>query len=600
MAQKSISNQLIDTIRERSDLVSIVSEHLSLKKTGQNFTGLCPFHEEKTPSFSVNPIRQFFHCFGCGEGGDVFHFVGKIEGLSFPEAVRVLAERGGISLPEEDVRMAGADRSASEVIFEANAAAADYYHKNLLKQSETSAPVSYLRDRGLKKESIRDFSIGFAPPGWDYLIQALGNTFTVEQLEKAGLISSKAERGIPSSGKSRGFDRFRNRVLFPIRTRQGKVVGFGGRVLDDSMPKYLNTAETHVFTKGKILYGIDLVKNTGSDPLVIVEGYFDVVTAAQAGIPNVVATLGTALTESHLQLVRRLSERMILVFDGDQAGIRAALRTVPLLIEQEVSARIVTLPPGKDPDLLIREMGKDKFLTVLEQGQTVIDFAISQAIEQCSPKRIEEKMQVIRKTLPLIQRLKSQVEKSHYLKVLSDALLLQEGDVRAEFSRFRTQEKTYRPHQLLKKTPTKTETERIPDEEEKILMLLVQGHVEPEALNDYLSIEDFTHPLLNKVISFYWDSQAGQWRQPEHGMRNNDSASQMLISRLAVLEFDLEQVKQIEKDCIKMLCRKKIERERRKIALQLKQVSDNLEEKKALLKKNYDLKIKSSQLAGLH
>lgn len=599
MAQKSISNHLIDTIRERSDLVAIVSEHLSLKKTGQNYTGFCPFHEERTPSFVVNPIRQFFHCFGCGEGGDVFHFVEKMEGASFPEALRALADRGGIPLPAEDHPLqASGSRTEAEKIYKVNEAATAYFHHNLLNRPEGAPALAYLKARGIGLETIRDFSIGFALPRWDHLLKTLGKQFSSTRLEKAGLISRKADASPSSHEKSAGFDRFRNRVLFPIRTRQGKVAGFGGRVLDDGMPKYLNTSETAVFTKGKILFGLDRAKGLGDDPLIIVEGYLDVITAAQTGIPNLAATLGTALTESHLRLIRRFSEKMMLVFDGDEAGIRAALRTAPLLIEHEVSARIVTLPPGKDPDLLIRETGKAAFLTELEKGKPVIDFAIAQSLKNTSLRRIEDKMRVIRQIAPLIHRLKSQVEKSHYLKVLSDTLLLREEDLRTEFARLTQQEKITRSK--IKPEGTTEKMDRLPEEQETILMLLIQGHLEPEALNEGLHLEDFTHPILNAVISHYWDAATNQWRKPEHTINKTDPASQALISRLSVSEVSEEQVKRIENDCIKMLRKKRIDRERSRIEFQLKQVAGNLEAENVLKKKIIDLYRESSHLAASH
>ncbi|MFQ5587284.1 MAG: DNA primase [Nitrospiria bacterium] len=598
MTQRSIPNQLIDAIRERSDLIAIVSEHLSLKKTGQNYTGLCPFHEERTPSFVVNPIRQFFHCFGCGEGGDVFHFVEKMEGLSFPEALRSLADRGGIPFPEKEGSMGGDTRTQSEEIFKVNEAAADYFHQNLLSRPEGKPALAYLKARGVKIETIRDFSIGFALSNWDHLLKTLGERFSPALLEKAGLVSKKNDSSSSSHGKPAYFDRFRNRVLFPIHTRQGKVAGFGGRVLDDGMPKYLNTSETGVFTKGKILFGLERAKGTGGAPLVIVEGYFDVITAAQAGIPNMAATLGTALTETHLRMIRRFSEKMMLVFDGDEAGIRAALRTAPLLIDHEVSARIVTLPPGKDPDALIREMGKDAFLAELKKGKPVIDFALSEHLKKSSLRRIEDKMRVIRQIVPLIQRLKSQVEKSHYLNVLSDKLLLREEDVRLEFVRLTRQEKA--SHSRSQIGSAAQQIDRFPQEEEMILMLLIQGYLDPERLNNQVQLEDFTHPILKNVISHYWDLEARQWRKPEHEIHTDDPIKQALIGRLSVSRFDEEQVKRSESDCINTLRQKKIERECSEIAYQLKRCAENTEEKNALMKKYQDLTIEKSHLAVSH
>ncbi|HEY5599590.1 MAG TPA: DNA primase, partial [Candidatus Manganitrophaceae bacterium] len=324
MNERRISDQLIETIRDRNDLVSLVSEYFALKKSGQNYTGLCPFHSEKTPSFVVSPVKQIFHCFGCGVGGNVFQFLMKIEGFSFPEALERLAEKGGVPLPASSPRRGeGPAVREADQIYQLNEAVAAYLHKNLLEKPEAARATAYLKERGIDAETINAFSIGFALPRRDDLLKRFGKTFPVSLLEKAGLVSKKSGEG-SSSGEADYFDRFRNRVIFPIRTLQGKVVGFGGRVLDDALPKYLNTPETAVYTKGKHLFALDQAKKKGARSLIIVEGYFDAIMAHQAGVHNVVATLGTSLTEDHLQLIRRIAEKVTLIFDPDDAGVRAA------------------------------------------------------------------------------------------------------------------------------------------------------------------------------------------------------------------------------------------------------------------------------------
>lgn len=599
MDQKTISTQLIDTIREHSDLLSIASQYLSLKKTGQNYTGLCPFHEEKTASFVINPIKQFFHCFGCGVGGDVFHFVTKIEGLSFPEALRSLAERGGISLPDDIHTSQSANtRSEAEEIYRVNEAAAAYFHRNLLERAESAPAREYLSARGLTGQTISDFSIGYALSPWDDLVKTLGKKFPVLILEKAGLISKRMDASARAQSQSVWFDRFRGRVLFPIRTPQGKIAGFGGRVLDNSMPKYLNTSETAVFTKGKILFGSHQTKAAGNSPFIIVEGYFDVLTASQAGIQNVVATLGTALTEAHLRLIRRLSEKMVLIFDGDEAGIRAALRTVPLLIDHEISAQIVSLPAGLDPDVFIREMGKDAFLDEIEKGETVIGFSITQWVKKFSLRTVEEKMKVVVQIIPLIHRLKSQIEKSYYLKSLSDALLLKEEDVRGEYRRLtKTEKKAEKISRMVKNL---SEIDRIPEDQETILMLLLQGFSHPEMLNGFLSLEDFPHPAVHKMMAHYWNQTEQRWENPDYRIEADDDSSRSLLGRLSVSEVNIEQIQQIQTDCIKMLRKKRIDRERSESENCLKQVAGDLEAEKRLKKKIIDLYRESSHLTSSH
>ncbi|MEC4677903.1 MAG: DNA primase [Nitrospirota bacterium] len=596
MDQHIYSNQVLETVRERSDLLSIASEYLTLKKSGQNYSGLCPFHEEKTASFNINPIKQFFHCFGCGAGGDVFQFVSQIEGLSFPETLRQLAERADVSLVVDDSPKAAQARSETAEIYRANAAAAEHFHRNLISKPEGASARTYLETRGLSNETIGDFSVGYALSTWDDLVKQLRAAFSPSILEKAGLISKRAERAQKDSGH---FDRFRDRVMFPIRNPQGKVLGFGGRVFGEGEPKYLNTAETPVFRKSEILFGLDRPKVAGQ-PLVIVEGYLDVITAIQEGIPNVVATLGTALTRAHLRLARRHGEKIVIVFDGDTAGIRAALRTAPLLIDEEMSVGIVTLPSGVDPDVFIRENGKAAFLLALAKASSIMDFCIAQSILSTSPKTVSDKMAVIRQVLPFVRRLHSEVEKSDALRILSDRLLLRETDVRFEYLRLARQEK---------KSPLKPSVENVekqvealPHDQETLLILLLQGLLEPEALNGKLRLDDFTHPLIQRVISSYWSAENEAWcGSDETHLRTLDASAQSLLSRLTVIDvLDLECVAQIGADCINMLQKKKIGRRRSEIEHQLKKVSGDLEAAKVLKKKIMDLSRASSNLTVSH
>lgn len=596
MDQHIYSNQVLETVRERSDLLSIASEYLTLKKSGQNYTGLCPFHEEKTASFNINPTKQFFHCFGCGAGGDVFQFVSQIEGLSFPETLRQLADRADVCLVVDDSPKVAQARSETEEIYRANAVAAEHFHRNLISNPEGASARTYLETRGLNNETIRDFSVGYALSTWDDLVKKLRSTFSPSILEKAGLVSKRAERAQKDSGH---FDRFRDRVMFPIRNPQGKVLGFGGRVFGEGEPKYLNTAETPVFRKSEILFGLDRPKVVGQ-PLVIVEGYLDVITAIQAGIPNVVATLGTALTRAHLRLARRHGEKIVIVFDGDTAGLRAALRTAPLLIDEEMPVSIATLPSGIDPDAFIREHGKAAFLLALETASSVMDFCITQSILSASPKTVSDKMAVIRQVLPFVRRLHSEVEKSDALRILSDRLLLRETDVRFEYLRLARQEK---------KSPLKPSVENVekqvevlPHDQETLLILLLQGLLEPEALNGKLHLDDFTHPLIQRVISSYWSAKNEVWcGSDETDFRILDASAQSLLSRLTVIDvLDLECVSQIGADCVNMLQRKKIDRRRSEIEHQLKKVTGDLEAAKVLKKKIMDLSRASSNLTVSH
>ena len=563
---------MIETIRDRNDLVSLVSEYLALKKSGQNYTGLCPFHSEKTPSFVVSPVKQIFHCFGCDVGGNVFQFLMKIEGFSFPEALERLAEKGGVPLPASSPRRGeGPAVREADQIYQLNEAVAAYLHKNLLEKPEAARATAYLKERGIDAETINAFSIGFALPRRDDLLKRFGKTFPVSLLEKAGLVSKKSGEG-PSSGEADYFDRFRNRVIFPIRTLQGKVVGFGGRVLDDALPKYLNTPETAVYTKGKHLFALDQAKKKGARSLIIVEGYFDAIMAHQAGVHNVVATLGTSLTEDHLQLIRRIAEKVTLIFDPDDAGVRAALRTAPLFIEKEIAAEVVSLPSGEDPDLFLRKNGKGPFLKRVSEGKTLIDFAISKFIEASPLKSIDDKIKVIKETFPLLEKLKNKIEQSHYLKMLSEELGIEEESLRAEFSKEATKKKGAPFPKNLTKAPSAPKPD-LPQDEENIATFLLQGQLDPSALTNRIDLEDFTDPRIKRVLSHFWDDQTG-WRRPSGRLDavEETEETRALVTRLSVREIwrDIEDVGQTAADSISRLRAKRVQRKSGEIQKRLK------------------------------
>jgi len=590
---------LIETIEERSDLLAIVSEYLSLKRSGQNFSGLCPFHEEKSPSFSVNPNKKVFYCFGCGAGGNIFQFVEKIEGLSFPEVIERLAEREGIPLPiENPAKRDGGRHDLHEgginnaEIYKVNAAAADYFHDNLLRHPEGARALSYLKARGILNETISTFKIGFALQSWDALTTQLGKRFQGSLLEKAGLVSCKEGDRATSTQKRRYFDRFRARIIFPIRNTRGKVIAFGGRVLDDSQPKYLNSPETSVYTKGNHLFALDQAKAKGIHPLIVVEGYLDAISTLQAGVPNVVASLGTALTEAHLRLIRRVTEKLVLVFDGDPAGIRAALRAAPLLMASVMPTRIVSLPAGLDPDSLVREKGEIGFLEVIETGKTVIDFAISHAKQEVKLESAEGKMAVIHKIFPLIDRLKSPVEKSYYLVRLSEQIQAREEDMRRQYV---SHSKKGRPNRRDQKITVFSEQNvLLPKDQEGILMLLLQDHLDPVDLNGQLDLEDFTHLKIKTLISNYWNKEKALWVSPIGKITSGDETGCDLLNRLSVSEIEQSQIEQTRDDCICRLREKRLDRERAEQSKQLG-AQGSSEEIRAL-QRILDLKKASSHL----
>lgn len=356
---RTIPDTTITQIRQAADIVEIVSESVPLRKAGKDYSGLCPFHGEKTPSFSVSPDKQLFYCFGCGEGGDVFHYVMRREGLSFGETVRMLARRFGIEI--EDREMTAEEREAArrrEQLLWIQREAAEWFRAALTAGPEAAEARQYLERRGLSPEAGEAFGLGYAPDAWNRLLNHLAERgVPAGDVERAGL-------ALPRKSGDGHYDRFRNRIIFPIPDGQGRVVAFGGRVLDDQKPKYLNSPETELFSKRTALYGYPQARRSARDTgrVFVVEGYLDVIALHQFGVPNAVATLGTALTPEHVRLLRSMTERAVLVFDTDEAGLRAAEKSVPLFVQAQMPVSALLLEPGKDPDDFVRENGAEAFL----------------------------------------------------------------------------------------------------------------------------------------------------------------------------------------------------------------------------------------------
>ncbi len=371
-----IPEDVIQRIRERADIVEVVGSHLSLSKAGQNYKGLCPFHSEKTPSFTVSPSRQMFHCFGCGEGGNVFGFLMKIDGATFPAAVRTLGERYGIEVDPQPASPAARQRTESrERLLILNRQAAEFFHRALVSDPNGQAARLYLEKRGMTPSTIEQFGLGYAPAGWDLTLSALTKAGSkIEDLALAGLVVPREQNSRAGQTAPGYYDRFRGRVMFPIRDLQKRVIGFGGRILDDGQPKYLNSPETPLFSKSRTLYALDVAREgiSQSEEMVLVEGYFDAIALHQAGLTNVAATLGTALTSEHIELIRRFTHRIVLVFDPDTAGVRAALRSMDLFLDSGLTVRVVSLPAGEDPDTFVRGQGLDSFKALIQRAPSLL------------------------------------------------------------------------------------------------------------------------------------------------------------------------------------------------------------------------------------
>ena len=403
-----IPQSFIDDLLNRTDIVDVVSSRVQLKKAGKNYSACCPFHKEKTPSFSVSPDKQFYYCFGCGAGGNALGFVMDHDHLDFVQAVEDLAKQAGMEVPREESGRAHTPRQPTDSpLYPLLTAAAEFYRQALKSHPTRQAAVDYLKGRGLSGEIARDFGLGFAPPGWDNLSKHLGgDSLAQKHLIDAGLIVENAE----NPDKVKRYDRFRDRVIFPIRDSRGRIIAFGGRVLGDDKPKYLNSPETPVFHKGQELYGLYEARqnNRNLDEIMVVEGYMDVIALAQQGLRNAVATLGTATSEEHLKRLFRLVPSVLFCFDGDAAGRKAAWRaleaTLPNLQDGR-RARFLFLPEGEDPDTLVRSEGTDAFRARINQhAQPLADYFFQQLTEEADPRSLEGKAHMATLAAPLIDK----------------------------------------------------------------------------------------------------------------------------------------------------------------------------------------------------
>jgi DNA primase len=428
-----------ERVKQQADIVRVVSEYVRLKKTGKDFSGLCPFHQEKTPSFTVSPLKQIFYCFGCGKGGDVFNFVMDVEKSAFPEAVRSVAEKCGIAIPRPrerspEERQENQQRSA---LVEMHREAQTFFTKQISGTLEGKAARAYLEDRGLDKDAIERFGIGYAPSAGDALTRSLKQKYSEKLLAESGLVS-RGEQG----GKL--FDRFRRRITFPIANDSGKIVAFGARALGDEMPKYMNSPETPIYSKSNVLYHMDRAKEAlrRSDFAVLVEGYMDAIAVARAGISNVVASCGTSLAEPQIKLLSRFTKRVIVNYDPDNAGQAATERSVSLLLEQDFEVRVLALPPvgdkKADPDLFIRERGVEEYTKLLKDAPPYVDYLIARA-RKMDLTTGEGKRRAVNFLLPYVQKIPNTILRSEWATRIAQQLHLDEPVLRAALSKAATQ-----------------------------------------------------------------------------------------------------------------------------------------------------------------
>jgi len=411
----------IDDLKRQADIVRIVGDYVTLKKTGANWSARCPFHKETKPSFSVNPSKEIFYCFGCQKGGSVFNFIMEIERVTFPEAIKIVAEKSGMPLPKmvDDGRFEARKRDSDQVI-ELNQWALTWWEDQL--QSKAARGVrEYLKQRGIDDETAKTFQLGFAPDSWDALSTHLRQKgASQEQLEKSGLVVKKEEGG--------SYDRFRGRLIFPVFDTLGKPIAFGGRTLDpEGEPKYLNSPETPAYTKGRHLYGLHLTRDEirRQGFAILVEGYLDLIIPYQSGVRNVVASLGTALTPEQVKLLGRFARRVVVNYDGDRAGVQAAKRAIETVLAEDIEIKVLVLPDNADPDDFIRKNGVSEYNRRRGEAQPHIQFVIDQAVRDRNLNQPADKAVAVEETLPFVRAVRNRIQKREYFDIAMDALRVQ-------------------------------------------------------------------------------------------------------------------------------------------------------------------------------
>lgn len=475
----------IDLVNSSNDIVEVVSQYLPLKRSGRNFTALCPFHTEKTPSFTVSSEKQIFHCFGCGAGGDALAFVMRKENMTFPEAVRHLARRANIQLPGIDPRAA----SKREKLFELQGLAADYFHWGLTRSRAGERAREYLSRREISPASVKNFKIGYAQPGWENLLnRARKKGFSEELLIEGGLAVEREKGG-------GCYDRFRNRLIVPVRDHRGRTIAFGGRVLDDSLPKYINSPQTPLFQKGSVLFGLDRARAgiEKSGEAIIGEGYFDVIRAHQAGVENMICSQGTAFTGIQAQKLKRYTDKVVVAFDADQAGKEAALRGLAVFLEQNFEVRIIVLPPGEDPDSFIQKNSGAVFLQMAAESRPLLDFKLDWLSQNNDISTDRGRMAVAREMLESIALIENAVLRETYLRKLAGRLGVSPEAVREELSKRPTPRSAPRPAE----TPPE---EKIDKYQLRLLKYLIENDKFFRSIEDELSPDVFSPPLRPIVI----------------------------------------------------------------------------------------------------
>ena len=590
------SDEIIDDVRQSNDIVDVISQYVRLKRSGRNYFGLCPFHNEKSPSFSVSPEKQIFHCFGCGVGGNVFTFLTKIEGINFVEAVQLLAERANIQLPTLENNMDSAKEALKAKVYKVNEFTANYYHENLYKP-ESKIAQEYVKKRKLSNETLKSFQIGFSGK-FDELYRELKKQgFEDREILESGLVN-KNERG-------QFIDRYRNRLMFPICDARGRVIAFGGRVLDDSKPKYINSPENVVYSKGRHLYGLNVAKKYDiKKRLLIVEGYMDVISLHQREIHNVVASLGTALTQQQGYLLRNHTEQIILSYDSDEAGQTAKVRAMEILQNMGCDIRVLQMEGAKDPDEYVIQYGNARFQNLVDKAISVIEFKVKILRQSLNLENTNDKIKFLNEIAKLISKIDNSMEREVYIEKIAKEYDVSKEAIYAEVNKLTYKETS--DEKILNKTKpvikhseninTNNVSEAIKRRENTVLAILLSRDISVyQIIKQNIQVEDFKDIINQKIARKLYEEFDNGNSNINAIIDNLSEEEQNHITMIMAEDYGIDDVEKAIDDVIQSYEKEKLNERKFKI---LETLENQTEEKirKELEKELSDIIIKLAKI----
>lgn len=545
------SDELIEEVRSKNDIVDVISSYVKLQKKGSSYFGLCPFHNEKSPSFSVSRQKQMYYCFGCGAGGNVFTFLMEYENYSFLEALKYLADRAGVELPRQELSKEARERADTKaILLEINKAAARYFYIQL-KERQGERALAYLKGRQLGDDTIRAFGLGYANKYSDDLYRYLkGQGYQDDMIAKAGLITVDEKHG--------AHDKFWNRVMFPIMDANSRVIGFGGRVMGDGKPKYLNSPETMIFDKSRNLYGLNRARSSRKSYFLLCEGYMDVISLHQAGFTNAVASLGTALTQGHASLIKRYVKEVYLTYDSDEAGTKAALRAIPILREAGISAKVIRMEPYKDPDEFIKNLGKEAFEDRIREARNGFLFGVEVLEQDYDLASPEGKTDFLKEVARRLGEFEEDIERNNYIEAVAGRYHVGYEELRKLVVRTAVQNGLAQPVKRPEKPAKEKKEDGILTSQKILLTWMIEDRQVFHQISSYIIPEDFTGEIYRKVAELlyqqYEEGEANPARILDHFTEEEEhrEAASLFHTRIRELTTPEEREKALKETVVRV------------------------------------------------